>query len=109
MTLSNARRSMSNCAKSASAILRFTKSVLRSKMYLSSFRPNTPRTRKRPHDENDCHPERSEGPHRWNARLLQTVEDHRSKDDSGQFENAAGACEVPRIARKDKVATRRTS
>jgi hypothetical protein len=39
------------------------KSVLRWKTSLSSFRPNTPLSDKKPHD-NECHPERSEGPHK---------------------------------------------
>src|SRR6266487_4808482 len=63
MKVSSARRSTSNCVASGSVTLRFTKSALRSKTYLSSSRPNMRRNNRRPRDEG-CHPERSEGPHK---------------------------------------------
>src|SRR5439155_19121727 len=62
MTPSSAPRSTNNYAKSASVMPRFTKWVLRSKTYLSSFQPSTLNNKKL--RDADCHPERSEGPHR---------------------------------------------
>src|SRR6266487_2356707 len=78
MKVSSARRSTSNCVASGSVTLRFTKSALRSKTYLSSFRLNMRQNNRGLRDEG-WHPERSEGPHKMTKTFYVYMMTNRSR------------------------------